>query len=256
MKAIYVIAKQTLKSYARDRLFYSALIFSLLFMMFCYFLSTLTIIESRKIMLDFGLSAISIAGIAISLFLGISLVGKEIEKRTIYTVLSKPITRNQYLIGKLLGASVAIIIVHLLNMVTLWFMISLLGESLPQGFAAANYLMILESILILGLSLFLSLYTSSLVLATSLSIAAFLIGRSSQTFRYVFERADSATTKAAMRFLYDIFPSLDRFNIREVVAYSKPYPEQMVQISSLYFAAYFLFLFCLSLLVFRKKDLT
>lgn len=256
MKTISVIATQTLKSYARDRLFYAALIFSVLLMLFCYFLSSLTIFESRKILLDFGLSAISMMGIAVSLFLGITLVGKEIEKRTIYTVLSKPISRNKYLMGKLLGASAALVIMHLLNATTLWFMIHLLGEALPQGFFAANYLMILESILILGLSLFLSLYTSSLILASSLSIAAFLIGRSSHTFQYLFERAQSASAKILLRVMYDLFPSLDRFNIREVVAYSKPYPESMVQISSLYFMGYFVFLFCLSLLVFRKKDLT
>lgn len=256
LATIYVIGKQTLYSYARDRIFHSSLVFSALFVLFSFLISTLTLVEPQKLLLDFGLSAISMAGIAISLFLGNTVVGKEIEKRTIYTILSKPISRTEYLIGKFLGCTLVIIFVHIANMATLSLVLYNVGEPFPAGFLACGYLMVLESLLVLAISLFLSIYTSSLLLATSLSIAFFLIGRSSQSLQGMIKKSSSAGSKAVVKILYDIFPSLDRFNIREVVAYSKPYPSGMIQMSTLYFFAYLALLLFLSFLIFQKKDLT
>jgi ABC-type transport system involved in multi-copper enzyme maturation permease subunit len=219
-------------------------------------LSSLTFLESRKIMLDFGLSAISILGILISLFLGVTVVGREIEKRTIYTVLAKPVSRGQYLLGKFLGAAVVALLVHVLNAVTLWLILLQLGEGMPHGFLAANYLMLLESWLVLALALCLSLLLSSLFLAASLALAFFLIGRSNHSLAVIAEKAESPLVRSLLRALKDVFPSLDRFNIRELVAYSKAYPAGMVPTSSLYFVAYLVLLLAGSILLLRRKDLS
>lgn len=255
MRTTYVIALQTIRGFIKDRLFHSSLVFSALFLLFCYFLSTLTIVESRKILLDFGLSAISLCGVMIALFLGSTVVGKEIEKRTIYTVLSKPVSRQGYLLGKLLGGCVVIAAAHVLNLLTLCLVLWMNGEGSPSGLVASVYLMILESSLIAAIALFFSLATSSLMLASALSIGVFLIGRSSQTLQAVLAKSEGVGAWL-IRALRDVFPSLDRFNIREVVAYGKPYPEQMLTTSSFYFAAYFLLVVAACVLVFRKKDLT
>lgn len=254
MKTVFVIAKQTVFGYAKDRLFHSSLVFSILFILFCYFLSSLSIVETRKVMLDFGLSAISLTGIVISLFLGITIVGMEVEKRTVYSVLSKPIGRHSYLIGRLLGGAVVAAIVHGFNLLSLSLLLYALGEGFPPGLLAATYLMTLESILIMGVALFCSLSTSSLLLASAISIAVFLIGRSGQTLRIVSEKTQSELARALLRILYDVFPSLDRFNIRELVAYAKPYPQEMLFTSSAYFLAYLFLMIAASVLVFRKKD--
>lgn len=256
LKTIYVIAKQTLYSFARDRLFHSSLVFSIMFVLFSYLISTLTLIDPQKILLDFGLAAISMAGIGIALFIGTTLVGKEIERRTIYTILSKPINRAEYLAGKFLGGACVVAFVHIINIATLALVLKCLSEPFPQGFIACGYLMILESMLVLGVALLLSIFTSSLLLSSSLSIAFFLIGRSSQTLQYMMKKSSLETPKTLIRLFYDIFPSLDRFNIREVVAYSKPYPDGMLQMSTLYFLVYISLLLSLTFLVFQKKDLT
>lgn len=251
---VLVIAKQTVLGYAKDRLFHSSLVFSVLFVLFCYFLSSLSIVETRKVMLDFGLSAISISGILVSLFLGITVVGMEIEKRTVYTVLSKPIARHSYLIGRLLGGAVVAAMVHAFNLLSLSLVLYALGEGFPGGLVAATYLMTLESVLVMAIALLFSLSTSSLVLASALSIAVFLIGRSGQTLRIVSEKTESVATRALLRILYDVFPSLERFNIRELVAYAKPYPQEMLFTSSAYFLTYLTLMLAASVLVFRKKD--
>ena len=256
MRKIWVVTKQTVLSYLQDRVLHAVLIFSVLFVFFSFFLSTLTIVEPRKILLDFGLAAISIMGVVISLFLGVTVVGKEIERRTIYTVLAKPVRRYEYLLGKFFGATLVLLLVHLLNGFILGGVLYALGENFPLGYLAANYLMVLESLLILALAMSWSLATSTLFLSAAISLAIFLIGRSSHSLRLLSEKMESPISRILARLIYDLSPSLDRFNIRELVAYSKPYPEGMVGLSTLYFAAYLMLLLGISFLLFRRKDLT
>lgn len=255
MKKILVIAWQTVRSYVRDRVLHSVLLFSVLFVAFSFFLSTLTIVETRKILLDFGLSAISIMGVMLSLFLGVTVVGKELERRTIYTVLAKPVRRSEYVMGKFLGAACLILVVHILNGFTLWAMLQQLDSGIPAGFLSANYLMLLESILVLGLALFLSLALSSLFLASCLALAFFLIGRSNYSLGLLAGKMGSMPAKWALRAIHDVFPSLDRFDIRELVAYGKAYPEGMVALSSMYFVVYVILLLGASVIIIQRKDL-
>lgn len=254
MTKILVIAWQSLRGFARDRVFHSALIFSVLFVLFAFLLSSLSALETRKVLLDFGLSAISLLGVILALFLGVTVIGKEIEQRTIYTILSKPVNRTQYVLGKFLGAAATMVLVHALNGFTLLCLLWNLGEGVPPALFEANYLMVLESILVLGVSMLFSLYFSTLFLAASLAGAMFLVGRSSYGLHLMQEKSPSAAVKWIARVLFDLLPSLDRFNIRELVAYGKPYPEGMVGVSSLYFLAYIAFLLALSVVVIRRKD--
>lgn len=249
------IAKQTVFAYARDRIFHSVLVFSILLILFSFALSTMTIVESRKILLDFGLSAVSIMGILLSLFLGVTLVGWEVERRTIYTVLSKPIRRWEYLLGKYLGGALVVALVHVFSFFVLKWVVWRAGDELPSGMPQALLLMTLESMIVMALAMLLSLVLSSLFLVASISGAIFLVGRSASTFRTLYEKAEEGSFKVLLRVLYDITPSLERFNIREVVAYGKPYPDDMVSQGLLYFFLYTLFLLGTSFTVFRKKDL-
>lgn len=255
MQKILVIARQTLQAYVRDRVLHSVLLFSVLFVGFSYFLSSLTIIEPRKILLDFGLSAVSLMGVLLALFLGVTMVGKEMEKRTIYSVLAKPVGRGTYILGKFLGSAFVMLFVHTLNALTLWVVLQQLGEGMPEGFMAANYLMLLESLLVMGLALFFSLASSSIVLAASLSLAFFLIGRSNHSLGALAEKMPAGAVNFLLRTLRDVFPSLDRFNIRELVAYAKPFPPEMLSVGSLYFAAYLALLLLGSCLLLQRKDL-
>lgn len=254
-QVVCAITWQSLRHYARDKVFYSALVFSVLFVAFALFLSTLTIVETRKVLLDFGLGAISIVGVGISFFLGITAVGGEIEKRTIYTVLAKPVRRSEYLAGKFLGTFLVSGAVHVLNLLTLGGIILLIGEQLPAGLGAVTYLMVLESALLIAIALLFSLSTSSIALAASLSIAVFLIGRSSYSLYLLAQKSESTLLAGIAKAAYIVFPSLDRFDIREVVAYSKPYPDGMLGVSSLYFAAYLVLVLSVAFLIFRRKDL-
>jgi Cu-processing system permease protein len=254
MRKAAAIAKQAVTSYARDRIFHAVLVLALMMVLFSVFLATLTTLEQRKILLDFGQASISLAGIGFAILLGSTIVRKEMESRTIYTILSKPVRRTEYLAGKFLGAAVVVMLVHVICAAALGLVIFALGDTLPDGFVAAFYLTMLEALLVLAIALAFSLWCSSTILAATLSFAVFLIGRSNYSFRVMAEKTEGLP-KALVKIAYGIFPSLQRFDIRDLVAYGKPYPEGMLSISSLYFLAYLALALGAAFLLFRKKDL-
>lgn len=254
LRIAVTIAYNTFRGFSRDRIFHAILFLALAFVLFAYAISTLTIVESQKLLLDFGFLAVSLSGVLVAIFLGISAISREIESKAIYTVLSKPISRVHYLLGKFIGCAAVVAVAHLIMSVTLAAIVAALGIGMPNGLGACFGLMLLESLLILAVAQFSSIFSSS-VLATSFTIGMFLIGRSSYMFLAASEKATDSLSKAVLRFLYDVLPNLDRFNIREVTAYSKPYPPGMPLTSAVYCMAYIIFFLALSAFLFRRKEM-
>lgn len=248
------IAAATFRGFVRDRIFYGVLIFSLLFIALSYLIATLTITEERKILLDFGFMAISLSGISVAIFLGTTAVAKEIESRVIYSVLSKPISRAQYLLGKFLGTFAILFVAHALLSATLIGILLFLGQGFPDGLFACFFLMLLESLLILAIASAFSVYSSAF-LSGSFSFAIFLAGRSSSTLKLLAEKATTPGTRSIAKFFYWFLPNLERFNIRDLVAYSKPYPHNMLPLALAYCLLYSIFVFSLGAAAFAKRDL-
>ena len=248
------IAINTFRGFTRNKIFYAVLLFSLSIVLFSYAISTLTLVESHKILLDFSLAATSISGILISIFLGTISIAREIETRVIYTVISKPISRIEYVIGKYLGCALVLVIAQLIISLFVMGILSLvIDKGLPDGLWGAFYLMILESLLILALSLLASLSSSS-ALAASITILFFLVGRNAYIFKQISNKTEGDVSHYLFRVLYDALPNLDRFNVREVVAYYKPYASEVLWFGSMYAAAYILFFISIAIILFWRKD--
>lgn len=255
MKKVWAIARQTLQAYFYDRLFHAVSVFAVLLLLFSMLLSSLTFVEQRKILLDFGLAAISLAGVAFAVLLGSTVIRKEIENHTIYTLLAKPLGRTQYVLGKYFGVAMVLALIHFLSVALLGGVIYSLGEPLPAGLSAAGFLMLLEALLVAGVALALSLFFSSSFLSAAMAVAVFLLGRSNYTFFTLSDRAQDPALKFLLRAAHDYLPSLQRFDIRDLVAYGKPYPNGMVGVSSTYFIAYLAFVLAVAVLLMRRKDL-
>jgi len=254
MSVIFAIALNTWKQFVRDRIFYIVLIAALLLLGFSYFLATLTIIESRKILLDFAFGAVSLAGGMMAIFVGIVAVAKEIELKTIYTVITKPVSRSGYLAGKLLGCFAVLAVGHLLLTLTIRLILLISGEAAPAGFYACSLLILMESTILLGVASFFSVFSSS-ILASGLTLAFFLIGRSNHALLTMSEKGVTAEVRSIARGLYYFFPNLERFNIRDVVAYERPYPPEMITWGLIYMLAYVAFSYAAACLVFQRRDL-
>jgi Cu-processing system permease protein len=255
MNLMFVLARQTIQGYVRDRLLHAVLVFAALLLAFSLFLSTLTFIEPRKILLDFGLASVSLIGVGFALLMGSTLVRREIDQRTIYTILAKPVRRSQYLFGKFLGGAAVLLVVHAICGGVLAGVIKALGDEVPSSFWPAVYLSTLEAFVVFGTALLLSLWGSSLLLSAALSLALFLLGRSNYSFLVMSQKVESSATKTLLRVLHDVLPSLQRFDVRELAAYGKPIPAGFVGQGTLYCAAYLIVLLALSVLLLRRKDL-
>src|SRR4051794_4558562 len=103
MRPIIPVALNTFREAVRDRILYNLVVFALLMIGASLLLGQITIGVERQLLINLGLTAISAFGILIAIFIGIGLVSKEIDKRTIYTVLTRPIERWEFIVGKYFG---------------------------------------------------------------------------------------------------------------------------------------------------------
>src|SRR3954470_19406227 len=107
---LFAIATNTLREAVRDRILYNLILFVLLITGSAIFLGELTAGQEARVIVDLGLSAILIFGAFIAIFVGVSLVWKEIEKRTVYSIFSKPIGRGEFIVGKYLGLCLTLLV--------------------------------------------------------------------------------------------------------------------------------------------------
>lgn len=132
MNSVLAIAKNTFKEAVRNRILYLILFFALILIGSSIVISQLTIASHEKIIKDVGFTAINLFGVAIAVFVGVSLVYNEIEKKTIYTIVSKPIDRWHFILGKFLGLLMTVYVNLLIMTVFFLFVVHYRAGSLEQ----------------------------------------------------------------------------------------------------------------------------
>src|SRR5215510_6087789 len=110
MGTVTQVAVNVFKESVRDKVLYNLVAFAVLLMSVSYLIGQLTAGQDVKIIKDLGLAAISVFGLLIAVFIGIGLVWKEVERKSIYSVLSKPITRSQFVLGKFAGLALTLFV--------------------------------------------------------------------------------------------------------------------------------------------------
>ncbi len=179
---IRAIAANTMREAIRNKVLYTLLFFAILLIATGVLLSTLSYIERERILQDVGLAAIRLFGAAIAIFLGVGLIHKEVDRRTIYTILSKPISRAEFLLGKYLGL-VATIWLQVAIMVLAFAGVSLLtGAPLGAGYAAAFLLAGVELALLVAVATLFSCFTTPM-LASCYTVGIYLVGHLTRDLR-------------------------------------------------------------------------
>lgn len=213
MRSIIVIALNTFRENLRDKILYSLLIFAAFLMGASILLGALTIAEQEKIIADMGLASINVIGVIIAIFVGIGLVSKEIERRTIYTILAKPISRSQFILGKYLGLvitlGVNLVIMFDVFLLTLWMTQVPITMVLVQAVA----LMMVEFLVVTATALFFSTFSTP-TLSAALTLGFYFIGHLTSDLKALAEKSSSEVTKAVMTALYYLCPNLEVLNIK------------------------------------------
>ena len=213
MHSIGVIALNTFLENLRDKILYSLLLFAALLIAASMFLGTLTIAEQDKIVTDMGLAAINLIGVIIAIFVGIGLVSKEIERRTIYTIMARPVSRTQFVLGKYAGLTVTltvnIVIMFMVLLVTLWWIRAPIHLSLLQ----ATSLIFIELLVITAIAMLFSTFSSATVSA-SLTLGLFVVGHLTQDLKGIAEKSQNDVMTAIMTGIYYLCPNLELLNIK------------------------------------------
>src|SRR5947199_10464011 len=110
MKATLAIAVNVFRESVRDKILYNLVLFAILMIGASYVIGQLTAGQDVKIIKDLGLAATTLFGLFIAVFIGIGLVSKEVERRSIYSLLSKPIHRYQFVLGKYAGLVLTLVV--------------------------------------------------------------------------------------------------------------------------------------------------
>lgn len=269
MNIVLAIASITLKEGLRHRLLYGVLIFSLFIMTFSLLFSGLFMRDVLKVILDFSLSAVNIGGLLIPFFLAIKLLSGDIEKKTIFTILAKPVSRTHYILGKYIGliALVGIVMFCLLGATFLTIACSQLLYA-DFFFTDLSYNSIILSTIssYLGISvltalvvLWSSISTSSF-LVTLLTIATYLVGHTvDEVVRFVSIETPgveiSTTVQTTIQVVQCIFPNLAAFDLKLEAAHGSAIPLSDIALLFAYAAVYVIATISLSTIIFSKRNL-
>jgi Cu-processing system permease protein len=253
MSRVWVIATNTFREAVRDRILNSILFFAVILLAVSLGLREVSIGDTDKVVRGVALGGVSFLASLIALFLGVSLVYKEIERRTIYTLAAKPIARWQLLLGKYLGIWITLA-VEVVLLFALYVLIVSPQQGLPglPVLVAAVMLMVELSLLSAWAMLF-STFASP-VTATAYSLCIFLIGHFADDLHMFGERAEPGMFRTAVLALYRVVPNLETFNLRAEAVHGVAVPWSELAWSTMYGLGYTAAVLALAMLTFTKRD--
>ena len=250
---IRAIALNTFKEAIRDRILYLLFFFAAVALVFSRVLAVLTVGDRVKIIKDVGLASISIFGVLMAIMIGTGLVYKEIDKRTIYTLLSKPIQRWQFLLGKFFGLVLTLFIMTL-AMSLIFLVIVLLHTGRLEGLMLLAILFIfIELVLITAVAILFSCFSTP-ILSSIFSLSFYLIGHLSWGLETLIQKTRPGTARTLLRGLSVVLPDLENFNFKTEVVHGLTIDPRFYLYSGMYGLVYTLFILALAVLIFKKRD--
>lgn len=250
---IKAIAFNTFKEAIRDRILYLLLFFAAACIIFSRLLALLTVGDKVKIIKDVGLSSLSLFGALMAILMGTGLVFKEIDKKTIYTIISKPIHRYQFLLGKFFGLVLTLFIMLLLMSFIFLALVFFHTFKIEWGMFIAILFIFFELCLITSVALLFSCFSTP-ILSSIFSLAFYLIGHTAWGIETLIKKIPPGAGKTLAQFLYHFLPDLENFNFKTEIVQQLDIPSEVYLYSILYGIFYTLFVLIIAVLIFRKRD--
>ena len=216
---IIKIANNVFWEVIRDKILYLIGLFALLMVAAVRLIPELSVGTEDKIILDMGLAAISFLGLIVTVFLGTGLVNKEIEKRTVYILVAKPLSRSELIVGKHLGLSAVLGVLLAAMTIIYGLILSLNGISYPIGsILVAVIFVFIQLSLLTALAILFGVFSSSL-LATLFTFGIYLMGNLSRDLVKLGELTDNPGIQKLMMGLYVVLPDLSRLDLKNDAVY-------------------------------------
>jgi len=247
------IAANTFRETVRNKILYVILAFALVVIGLTWFLADLSMGELSRIVADVGLASIHLFGVTIAVFLGITLVSQEMERKTIYLVLSKPVPRWEFVFGKAAGLCTTILLTTSIMAFTLFAVYAAYSGKAEPGILLTSAGVYLELVLLVCLATLFSTFTTP-TLSAMFTLALFLIGHLSHSLFVLGGRASSVGARVASSFLFYALPNLEIFNWKYGVVYGEVRSPVILLPAIGYLACYGTAVLLLACVLFSRKD--
>lgn len=251
---LLVISTNVFQEVIRDRVLYLIAFFAIFLAAANQLLPWVAAGEEDRILLDLGIAAIGLLGLVVTVFVGTGLVNKEIDKRTVLVMLSKPISRAEFILGKHVGLSAVVAVLIIATTAIYFLILSLSNISYPMiSLSIAVFYLFLELSLITAVAILFGVFTSPL-LATLMTFAVYLMGHLSRDILALAALSNNPKMQQIIEGFYLVLPDLSRLNLRNEAVYGF-LPDPMMLASSVGYALlYTLLLLLLASLIFARRQ--
>jgi len=266
VKATAAIAVNVFRESVRDKVLYNLVFFAILLIGASYLLGQLTAGQDVKIIKDLGLSATLLFGVFIAVFIGIGLVSKEVERRSIYSLMAKPIHRHQVVLGKYIGLTLTLAVNVAIMAAALYAVLAFMSwgisadvqrawdaPAMDPAMLKAIGLIFVELMLITAIALFFSTFSSPM-LSAAFAFGFFVVGHFSADLRNFDQVVDSPAAVALARGLYWVLPNLSSFDVKAQVVHAQAVPLGYVALTVGYALLYIAIVLSTATLVFSRRD--
>jgi len=246
------IALNTFKEIVRNKFLYMILFFWLIFIVFSLSLGKLALWDSEKIIVDFGLSMIEIFWLIWVIFVWSQLLFKEVEWKTIFLILSKPIDRYEFILGKFAGFSWTIaLIVFVQSLLFLWVLL-LKGISVDYLILMSLLFTFLKLEILLALVFFFSTFVSNII-TVLVTVMIYFAAHSLSTLMDMAQRSGSQIFQYLIQAIQVVFPPMQALNIKDVIWSFKNFEPILLAMNSLYAVVYIALILFFTVLIFNRK---
>jgi Cu-processing system permease protein len=254
MNSILTIAKNTFKLEIRDRIIIGILIFALGYMAITLFLADL-VLKELPMVKSFGLTGIYFFNAIVALFLGTTSFFKDVDRKVVYFVLSKPISRAKFLLGKFFGLCMVLLLTSAMLGIVYLCVIGYEGGGFDSLGVLAVAMQFLEMALFLAFAIFVSTFSSSL-LSIVYTSAIFFLGHIVSSLVVDAKTIGLGGVKLFLvEVLYYVFPNLEKFDIRNIAIHAVAEPFTSFALAFLYAVVYIVLLLSMSVWIFDRKEI-
>lgn len=248
------IARNAFREAVRDRILYNLILFVLLITAGAIFLGELTAGQEARVIVNLGLSSILIFGAFISIFVGVGLVWKEIEKRTVYSIFSKPVSRGEFIVGKYVGLCLTLLVnVAVMGVGVTLALFYVEGARFAGAIWPAILLIYLELTILTAVAIMFSSFSTP-ALSALLTFFVFVIGHFSTSLRDLAGELGSAPARFLFDAIYYVLPNLRHFSFITETASGIGVPVSVVGESAAYAIVYDIIFLTITVVVFSRRN--
>lgn len=253
MSRLFAVAANTFRETVRERALYNLVLFAVVMTLCGLLIGQLSIRQEEKIVKDIGLGAMDVFGTLIAIFIGVGLVSKEIERRSVYPLLAKPLSRTEFLLGKFLGLAFTLLVNVAMMSLGLFLTLLATRHRADPNLLKAALGIYLALLLVVALALMFSSITSS-TMAAVCTFCVVVAGRFSDVIRNMQEVSPGAPAWFT-RALYYAIPNFKNFDLKAPIVYGDPVSVETLLLLVAYAAVYVTVVLGIAVGAFRSRQL-